>query len=122
MKSAKHREELRRQFLVKAEAIIDELLERGETEGLSLTQIEEMVSEAKFELTRQLVESVIEVQEERMPVPGPTCERCGREMQYKGEKRRKMITSQGEIEVERAYYYCAECQQGVFPPGSTVED
>jgi CRISPR/Cas system-associated protein Cas10 (large subunit of type III CRISPR-Cas system) len=122
VKSAKHREELRRQFLVKAEAIIDELLERGETEGLSLTQIEEMVSEAKFELTRQLVESVIEVQEERMPVPGPTCERCGREMRYKGEKRRKMITSQGEIEVERAYYYCAECQQGVFPPGSTVED
>jgi CRISPR/Cas system-associated protein Cas10 (large subunit of type III CRISPR-Cas system) len=122
VKSAKHREELRRQFLVKAEAIIDELLERGETEGLSLTQIEEMVSEAKFELTRQLVESVIEVQEERMPVPGPTCERCGREMHYKGEKRRKMITSQGEIEVERAYYYCAECQQGVFPPGSTVED
>lgn len=121
MKQAQRREQLRQQLQTKAAAIIDDLLTRSETEELTLSEIEAWVGEAKFELTRQLVQSVVELQAEQAAVPGPRCEGCGQEMHYKGPKKRRIITSQGEIEVKRPYYYCAECRQGLFPPGSATE-
>ena len=73
-------------------------------------------------MTGTLVESVVEVRNKGERGAGPRCERCGREMRYKGEKRREVVTSQGKIELERAYYYCEKCRVGIFPPGSAIED
>jgi hypothetical protein len=115
---------LRRQFLAKAEAVFDRAMERGlSQEDIQLSEIEEIVNELKFELTGELVEDIIQGQANSQPGPGPRCEGCGREMRYKGHKKRPAIqTSQGEIELERAYYYCDKCKVGLFPPGSAVGD
>jgi hypothetical protein len=124
MISENQKGELRRRFVAKAEEVFDTAMEQGiAREDITLVQIEEIVNELKFGLTGLLVESVIEVQASRQPGPGPKCEGCGREMRYKGEKERPaIVTSQGEIELERSYYYCRRCKSGFFPPGQATKD
>jgi len=117
----KRREELRRRYLAEADAIFEAAWARGEREALSLSEIEETVNRLKFELTSLLVQSMVEVQGERQLGPGPRCPNCGREMYSKGKRRRRLVTSQGEIEIERRYHYCEACKQGFFPPGPTTE-
>lgn len=120
MSKDKSKAELRQRYLTQAEAIFEAAWARGEKEGLTLSQIEETVGELKFELTGLLVESMVEVQARRQMGPGPECPSCGGEMYSKGKKRRRVVTSQGEIEVEREYHYCDECRRGLFPPGQTT--
>jgi signal recognition particle subunit SEC65 len=116
--------ELRRQFVSKAETVFERAIERGlAKENIRLSEIEEIVNELKFELTQELVEDIIRLQPIQQGGPGPKCDICGREAHYKGQKKRPGIqTSQGDIEVERAYYYCEECKSGLFPPGSPAGD
>jgi len=40
----------------------------------------------------------------------------------KGEKNNRVETRVGLMEIERGYFYCPQCKQGIFPPGSAVED
>ena len=117
------KERLRQRFMAKAEEVYEKAVASGkEADELSLSEIEETVEGLKFELTGTLVESVVEVRNKGERGPGPKCEGCGREMRYKGEKRREVVTSQGKIELERAYYHCEKCRVGIFPPGSAIED
>jgi YgiT-type zinc finger domain-containing protein len=120
MSKGTYKEELRQRYMAKAEAIFEVTWARGEGAGLTLSQIEETVGELKFELTRLLVESMVEVQARRQKGPGPRCERCGGEMYSKGKRRRRVVTSQGEIEVVRRYHYCDRCGSGFFPPGQAT--
>lgn len=124
MVTGSQKRELRQRFMAKAEAVYNLAVERGlAIEDINLSQIEEMVNELKFELTGSLVEDIIQVQASQRAGPGPKCEGCGREMRYKGEKKRPAIrTSQGEIELERSYYHCNKCKSGLFPPGQTIGD
>ena len=124
MVTESQQEALRRQFMTKAEAVFERALERGlAKEDIRLSEIEEIVNELKFELTGELVEDIIQVQANSQPGPGPKCASCGGEMHYKGHKKRPGIqTSQGAIELERAYYYCEKCKRGFFPPGQAVGD
>jgi hypothetical protein len=49
---------------------------------------------------------------------GRICAGCGQAMSYKGELKRDVEHYlEGETELERAYYYCAHCEGGIFPPG-----
>ena len=116
--------EIRQRFVAKAEEVFDIAMAQGVgREEISLSQIEEIVNELKFELTGLLVESVVEVQARRQPGPGPICAGCEREMRYKGEKTRPgILTSQGVIKLERSYYYCEKCKSGLFPPGQATGD
>jgi hypothetical protein len=107
----------------KAEEVIEELVSRKRGVGeITLSEIEEQVREAgealKQAMTEELVEQVSKAEPE---VPGPRCERCGQEMHYKGMKRKYVVTETGEVEVERAYYYCETCKRGIFPPGQEME-
>lgn len=48
----------------------------------------------------------------------PTCPQCGTKLQKKGKKKRRLQTQEGQmIELEREYGVCAQCGQGLFPPG-----
>lgn len=117
------KERLRQRFMAKAEEVFEKAMASGvEADEVSLSAIEETVEGLKFELTGTLVESVVEVRNKGARGPGPRCERCGRELRYKGKKRREVVTSQGKIELERAYYYCDKCRVGIFPPGPAIED
>ena len=50
-------------------------------------------------------------------VEGLRCPDCGQAMSYKGRPRREVEHLEGETELARAYYYCAQCESGLFPPG-----
>jgi hypothetical protein len=49
---------------------------------------------------------------------GRVCPGCGGAMEYKGEPKRAVEHYlEGETELNRAYYYCPQCESGLFPPG-----
>ena len=49
---------------------------------------------------------------------GQVCRSCGGQMEYKGEPKREVEHYlEGETELKRAYYYCPQCESGLFPPG-----
>jgi hypothetical protein len=45
----------------------------------------------------------------------PLCPTCGGKVQNKGRKSRQVLHREGEMRLEREYYYCPACKQG-FPP------
>ena len=120
MTAENQKERLRQAFLAKAAAVFEAAIERGTGTELTLSQMEETVEALKFELSSLLVESMLKMQGEGIRGPGPKCAGCGGEMYSKGKKRRQVLTSQGEIELERSYHYCDRCRSGIFPPGSTT--
>lgn len=114
----KSREEKRAALEAKAKELVDELMEWSEeTERPNLTQIEDEILKLREVLSKKMLEAVIEDQESRRPVPGPKCPKCGKEMHYKGEKKRAVTSRVGEAQLERGYYYCSACQESLFPPG-----
>jgi hypothetical protein len=112
------REARKARWMKEAEAVYNELLDWEEKiERPNLTQIEEIVRELRKRLSEELAEDVIHDQEAKQPVPGPRCAHCGREMQYKGQKKVEPQTWVGDLKIERGYYYCPKCKEGFFPPG-----
>ena len=111
------RAEIKAAVMRKVEEAVEKALAKGEQAGqLSLNDIEEMVLSVGSELSGELTEVLVQ-QAKEPAVPGPSCSSCGREMHYNGKKRRYVRTRTGEVQLERAYYYCAGCQRGFFPPG-----
>ena len=105
-------------LMAKVEDLIDELLEWDDrTERPNLTQIEDMVLELRKRMSTAMAETVLESQEDKAPVPGPKCAKCGKEMRYKGGHKNQVESRAGSLQVERGYYWCPDCEQGVFPPG-----
>lgn len=118
---AKSREEMKVKLMKDAEKVIDELLDwHVETEGPNLSQVERKVLELRKRLSEQMAGTVLENQEANRPVPGPKCGECSVEMRYKGVKKNRVTSLVGELELERGYYYCAQCKTGLFPPGQTT--
>lgn len=112
-----YQEKLKQEFIEQAQAIFDRVMAEDENgEALSLSQIEQKVGELRFELTSRLVESKLKLEVKKQQGPATQCESCGQEMRNKGQKKRTIITSQGEVEIERPYNYCTHCRQGFFPP------
>lgn len=118
----KTKEEKRAALEAKAKELIDELMKwSDETEQPDLTQIEDEILKLGQKLSKSMLETIIGMQESQRPVPGPQCPKCGKEMQYKGDKPRQVTSRVGEVELNRGYYYCSHCQESVFPPGSATE-
>jgi uncharacterized protein with PIN domain len=86
----------------------------------TLEELEEALLQLRAEFSQQLARVLLEQREAAQPVPGPRCPQCGQEMHYKGDKPLHPPTTLGDVAFERGYYYCSECAQGVFPPGSGV--
>ena len=112
-----YQEQLKQEFMDQAEAVFDRVMVEPESgAGLSLSQIEAQVGELRFELTSKLVESKLKLAVKKQQGPAAPCPSCQREMRAKGVKKRRLLTSQGEIELERSYNHCPHCRQGFFPP------
>lgn len=117
------REEKRAALESKAKELIDELMKwSDETEQPNLTQIEDEILAIRQKLSESMMETIIEEQATQHPVPGPLCPKCGHEMQYKGDKPRRVTSRVGEVKLERGHYYCSQCKESIFPPGSATED
>jgi hypothetical protein len=109
------KEELKARLMAEAEEAIDELVgQANEKEDITLSDIERLVRTAGQQVMVGLTSRLVEAK--RGDTDRPICSGCGQVMHYKGHKGRTVITETGEVRIERAYYYCAGCRQGVFPP------
>src|SRR5438067_6308342 len=105
--------EIKAELLAKYEALLDEVLrDEGRTEGLTRADIEDRALDTRAKVGEQVTAALLENRAEQS-VPGPGCPECGQEMAYKGKKHRYLRTRSGEVEVERAYYYCPTCRRGL---------
>ena len=119
----KSREKLKTEFLAKAEAMFDELMKwDSENTKPDLTQIEDIVLKLRKRFGEQMAQSLIRRQEDRQPADKMKCPTCQGDLVTKGEKLNQVETRIGGVEIERGYFYCPKCKQGIFPPGSAVED
>jgi uncharacterized protein with PIN domain len=83
----------------------------------TFAELEALVLEARKKYGEALMQALVAQREEVRPVPGPRCRECGAEMHYKGQKAHRVVSSIGETDLQRGYYYCPQCHRGVFPPG-----
>ena len=114
----KSQEQLKAEFMAEAEELFDRLIEWEEqTEKPNLTQIEEIVLELRKRFGERMAQKMMMRQEERQPAKRVDCPECGGEMENKGMKDNQIETQIGNLKIERGYYYCPDCKQGVFPPG-----
>jgi len=98
------------------EGRIDAMLEwRESIKEPTLTEIEEMMLALRKEMAKEIIEMLLEGEEAREPVEEQKCPQCGKAMMNKGKQTKRVGTRIGTIEVERDYYYCGECKEGVFP-------
>ena len=111
----KSQADIKAKLLAQYESILDDILSQNE-ESVTLTEIEELALRARAEVGRQMTTALLEVANgyHRGTL---RCKGCGQTMRNKGEKHRYLRTRSGDVEVERAYYYCPQCQVGLFPPG-----
>jgi hypothetical protein len=112
----KSRAELKAKLMGQYEAIVEEILSSvDESSSQTLADIETLALRARAEVGVQVTAALVD-NKSGQSLPGPRCEKCGQEMRYKGRKHRYLRTRSGEIAIERAYYYCEACRQGIFPP------
>ena len=112
------RERRKARLVEQAESLIDELLDWNDnTSEPNLGQIEEVVLELRKRFSEEMAREVIEAQEAKQPAVAPSCPKCRKGMTYKGQKPIEPQTWVGEVGIERGYYHCAECKEGLFPPG-----
>jgi hypothetical protein len=114
-------EQLEAALLAEAQALIAELVAWERQAGApQLSEMEAQVLAVRQQLGQRLLKTLVEDQEARQPAEPPTCPTCGAAMRYKGQKGTDIETRLGGLKVERGYYYCAHCQSGLFPPGSSA--
>ena len=108
---------LKDEVMEEVEAIIEKLLaEKGIEEEVTLSDIERAVMAAGQQIQARLTARLVKANEEKGVRPS-ACANCGGKLRHKGYRRKEMVTRTGEVTVKRAYYYCKECQKGIFPPG-----
>jgi len=100
---------------------VERLLEQFEAkDDAILSDIERMVLATGQRVQRRLTERLVEAKLQAAGADEARCPECGGKMHYKGQKRKRVVTETGEMELERSYYYCEPCAKGFFPPGSSL--
>jgi len=113
------RKQKKERLMAEAQSMIEEFLDWEEhTDKPNLTHIEDVVLRLRERLGQRMAEVAIEDQEASQPVDAPSCPTCGAPMRYKGQKETRVGSRVAELRLDRAHYYCARCQSGLFPPGS----
>jgi len=111
-------DELEARLLGQAQVSIRKLLDqKGGRRDLTITEMEDMVGELEVELRQAIMQQLVEDSQSQNT---GLCPKCGGKLRNKGERKRKVITFRGEVEVTRNYYVCIDCGAGYFPPRSTV--
>jgi hypothetical protein len=112
------REEKKARMMARLEKATDELLDWEEQNPRpTLTQLEDIVLLLRKQIGEEMAGEVLSRMEGRALVPGPRCPKCGEEMHYKGQRAKDVESRAGELTLERGYYACPDCDEGLFPPG-----
>jgi hypothetical protein len=85
----------------------------------SFDEIADQVSPRRRVLMGKLLKQLAVKADERMAAP--LCAECGEAMRYRGTPGREVGHREGEVGLERAYYYCDHCQAGLFPPRPSAQ-
>lgn len=106
------------EFVTAAEAMYARLRRwRGEHPEASFDEIGEQVTQERQRLMGGLLGELAAQPEEVLREPGLVCAGCGQELTGKGKRWRGVGHLEGEVRLARHYYYCDDCQSGLFPPG-----
>ena len=108
------------EFLRAAETMYEELQawRTGHLDA-SFDQIADQVTPRRRVLMGKLLKQLAVKADER--IEAPVCKQCGEAMSYRGLPERQVGHREGDVELERAYYYCDHCAGGLFPPGPSAE-
>jgi hypothetical protein len=82
--------------------------------SVSFEQIETRVSELKESFGKRLSEGALEAIGSGHVGQRIAC-RCGGVMEYNSDRRWKLTSLNGKLEIYRAYYYCKSCRSGFAP-------
>ena len=105
-------EELKRKLMAQIEEIIDQMLAgRSPDDEITLSEIEQLVVEARGDIGEQILAALVDVEQ----VEQPECAQCGGKMQDKGQRTRQLVTVGGEVRLQSHYYYCPVCKTGFSP-------
>ena len=111
------REDLKKSLLANYEKYLNKMFEDLPDVGeASLSDLERATGELGTKLVQNTLQSLVsrETEAEEQEV---LCPDCGGKSHKRGKKGKQVISSQGEIEIERQYYVCATCKKGFFFPG-----
>lgn len=96
---------------------LDEMLdELDQPDRLHLTKIEDAALKVRQEVSQAITQGLSEHESQSTDVD-VCCPDCQQVARYKGKKRKWLKTRSGEIQIERAYWYCPNCRAGFFPTG-----
>lgn len=85
----------------------------------SFEEIEAQAREKRRELMGEGLGILVNGRDSGYQMEGQVCEKCGAQMEYKGDRHRRTVRGlEGDTALERAYYVCPECEGAtIFPPG-----
>lgn len=92
------------------------LADLDKPERLHLTAIEDAALKARQQVSQDITQSLSE-HESQLNEVDVCCPQCQQVARYKGKKKKWIKTRSGDIQVERAYWYCPSCRTGFFPTG-----
>jgi uncharacterized protein with PIN domain len=81
----------------------------------SFDEIAEVVSQERKRLMGGLIGEL--ATQESPTAFDRICPECGGALENKGKKKREVLHREADVKLERDYYYCPACKQGIFPPG-----
>jgi DNA-directed RNA polymerase subunit RPC12/RpoP len=109
-------EEIKKQQLANYEKFLDKMLSNlPEPESLTLSDLERATGEVGSEMMQDLLQNLAseaQIESEKQIM----CPDCGSKSYRRGKRTKQVISSRGEIELERQYYVCSQCGHGFFPP------
>lgn len=110
-------EEAKAELKREAEEMIEKLWsEKRAADEISLSEIEQIAVQAGLRFRDAVARQLI-ADSQKQKVEKPVCQECGGRLSLKDYRARRVETQAGEVELRRAYYHCAACGRGVFPPG-----
>lgn len=75
-----------------------------------LEAIEKQVCQIRRPLTGALIKGLLDISETR-----PDCPECGKPMSFQGDRGIDVRSLEGDFRLERGYYYCRSCKEGLSP-------
>ncbi len=87
----------------RSNGLVDEALgEAQKDRPLRVSDIEDIGLAVRAKVGQEVGQTLVQ-QQGAVAVPGPECQRCGREMHFKGLKKRRGVRRRGDVDWERPY-------------------
>ena len=114
----KSRAQIEEELVERISKGVDRVLDWQEKHNTyKFSELEDVILEVRREIGEAMAEAVVCQMENKHPVEAPYCSMCKTQMEYKGQKKKRIVSRVGEVEIERGTYYCGTCEAGFSPSG-----